>query len=89
LFFYNIYMYRNKLFANTFKKLAKIYQPHSIRIYIPTHRSGREVNEKVDKINLKNQPQHIAKEFEDWQLDNREIEQLLSPINKLIDDSGF
>jgi hypothetical protein len=79
----------NKFSSNTFDELAQIQQPYSISIYIPTHRAGKEVNEKIDQLNLKNQLQKVTKELESWKLDNREIEQLLAPVKKLIDDTGF
>ncbi len=74
---------------DNFKELAQINEPHSLSIYIPTHRAGKEVNEKVDQINLKNQVQKVAKELEARQLDNKQIDNLLDPVNKLVNDSGF
>ncbi|MFN2395858.1 MAG: hypothetical protein ABR597_09245 [Bacteroidales bacterium] len=79
----------NGFTTDKFKELAQINEPHSISIYIPTHRAGKEVNEKVDQINLKNQVQKVAKELESWQLDNRQIDDLLDPVNKLVNDTGF
>lgn len=79
----------NTFSEKIFKELAHINQAHSISIYIPTHRAGMEVNEKIDQLNLKNQVQKVAKELESWKLDNREIDQLLTPVNNLIKDSGF
>jgi hypothetical protein len=81
--------YMKNLSENTFKELARIRQPLSISIYIPTHRSGQEVNEKIDQINLKNQIQQVVRELKDRQLDDGEIEQLIGPVNKLVNDSGF
>ena len=79
----------NKFTQDTFNELAQIQQPHSISIYIPTHRAGKEVNEKIDQLNLKNQLQKVTKELEFWKLGNREIDQLMAPVKKLLDDTGF
>ncbi len=79
----------NNFSEKTFKELALIREPHCISIYIPTHRAGKEVNEKVDQLNLKNQVQKVEKELKSWQLDNRETEQLLAPLHKLVEDTGF
>lgn len=72
-----------------FKILAQTNQPHCISIYIPTHRAGKEVNEKIDQLNLKNQVRKVANELRIWKLDSREIEEMLNPINELVDDTGF
>jgi hypothetical protein len=79
----------NTFTTNTFKEIAQIQEPHCISIYIPAHRAGKEVNEKIDQLNLKNQIQKVTKELESWQLDNREIDQLLAPVKKLEEDTGF
>jgi hypothetical protein len=79
----------NNFSEDKFKKLAQINQPNCISIYIPTHRAGHEVNEKLDQLNLKNQVQEVAKELEKWRLDNREIEEMLSPVNELVSNTGF
>jgi hypothetical protein len=72
-----------------FNELARITEPYSISIFIPTHRAGKEVNEKVDQLNLKNQVQKVAKELEIRQLDNKQIDHFLDPVNKLVNDTGF
>jgi hypothetical protein len=79
----------NHLTHEKFKELATAHNPHCISIYIPTHRSGMEVNEKIDQINLKNQVQDVANELQNWQLHSRDIEKLLGPVKELLDDSSF
>lgn len=74
---------------HTFKELAQVRAPHCISIFIPTHRAGKEVNEKLDRINFKNQVQKVAAELQSWQLDNKEIAHLLEPLNALINDTDF
>jgi hypothetical protein len=72
-----------------FFELATMKEPLCISIFMPTHRAGKEVKEQVDRINLKNQIQDLTKELEALQLKPREIEDLLDPIIKLMEDSGF
>lgn len=79
----------NAFSVKIFKELAHIHHAHSISIYIPTHRAGMEVNEKIDQLNLKNQVQKVTRELESMKLDNREIDQLLAPVNGLLEDTGF
>ncbi len=79
----------NYFSENKFKELALVNAPNCISIFIPTHRAGQEVNQKIDQINLKNQLQEVARELESWKLGNREIEHLLEPINGLVNDTGF
>ncbi len=66
----------NGFSIDKFNELTQINEPHSLSIYIPTHRAGKEINEKIDQINLKNQVQKVAKELKAWQLDNKHIEHI-------------
>lgn len=79
----------NHITKDHFKELAVINKPHCISIFIPTHRAGKEVNEKIDQIDLKNQVQEIKKELEKWQLDPKDISHLLAPVNELVEDTTF
>lgn len=79
----------NYFSKDKFKELAIVNQAHCISIYIPTHRAGQEVNEKIDRINLKNQVQKVTRELENWQLGKREIDELLKPVNELVNDTSF
>ena len=72
-----------------FKKLARMHDPHCISIFIPTHRAGMEVNEEVDRSNLKNQIKKVKKELELYQLKGSEIDQLTAPMEELLDDFRF
>lgn len=78
-----------ELTIEKFKELATVHKPHCISIFISTHRAGQEVNEKIDQINLKNQIRKVTKELESWQLDSRDIEDLLRPIKAMVEDTGF
>ncbi len=79
----------NSFTHNKFKELAQVNKPYCISIFIPAHRAGKEVNEKIDQLNLKNMVQEVEKELESRKLGNRQIAELLQPIINLIEDSGF
>jgi hypothetical protein len=72
-----------------FKELAKINKIHCISIFIPTHRMGKEVNEMIDQKNLKNQLKKVREELQFYLPDTRETDQLMKPIEELVDDHGF
>jgi hypothetical protein len=79
----------NHITHEKFNELAAINMPHCISIYIPTHRAGKEVNDRIDQINLKNQLQEVANELQGWQIHSRDIETLLRPAKELLDNSSF
>jgi hypothetical protein len=70
-------------------QLADRTQPHSISIFIPTHSRGKEVLEGQDQISFKNHLQAIRLELEAQQLRSNEIDDLLLPLNDLLDDVQF
>lgn len=72
-----------------FKSLAKANEPHCISIFIPTHRAGQEVNEGIDAINLKNQVKKVRNELEEYQLQGRDIDTLLRPVEELVETDRF
>ncbi|MFP4470673.1 MAG: hypothetical protein ACLFPE_08315 [Bacteroidales bacterium] len=72
-----------------FKNLAQVHEPQCISIFIPTHRVGREVNDGLDALNLKNQVKNVRQILEGMHLHNREIDSLMKPIEELVDDSSI
>ena len=72
-----------------FKELAGINEPHCISIFIPTHRYGQEVIEMADQKTLKNQLKLVRNELEEYNLKNRDIDELLKPIEELVNDKSF
>jgi hypothetical protein len=71
------------------KELAQINEPQCISIFIPTYRAGMEVNSMIDQKHLKNQVKKIRKELESQKLKERDIGELLQPLNELVENSGF
>jgi hypothetical protein len=72
-----------------FKKLATIKEPHCISIFIPAHRAGQEVNQMLDQKNLKNQVKRVRSQLESYKLKKQEINEILHPVDKLVEDNGF
>lgn len=70
-------------------KLADEQSSNCISIYIPTHRAGEETLQGQDRIKLKTQLKQVKIKLENKGLTPKEIEELVSPINELINDSEF
>jgi hypothetical protein len=72
-----------------FTELAHHKGEISISIYIPTHRSGMEVNEKQDTILFKNALQSLHLQLQGKGLQNAEIDSLLAPCYELYKNEIF
>lgn len=62
-------------------------QQHCVSIYIPTHRIGVETQQ--DPIRLKNQLREAEKLLSDLGLGTRDVQTILEPASKLLQDTGF
>ena len=62
-----------------FAELAQVKKDVSVSIYIPTHRSGQEVNEKQDRIVFKTALQNIKSQLKEQNFDEAKIDQILNP----------
>lgn len=71
------------------KELARVNEPDCISIFIPTHRAGQEVNEMTDQKKFKNKVKEVRERLKSYGLAKDETEDLLEPLNELIDDTGF
>lgn len=60
-----------------------------ISVYLPTHRSGVEVNERQDMLRLKNLLQTVESELENSEFGPREIQGLLKPAYELLENDRF
>lgn len=74
---------------NEFAELVNFQADNCISIYIPTHRSGVEVNEKQDAIVLKNALQAANTSLQQKGLSSNQIEQLLKPGFELYNNEIF
>ncbi|MDX1477448.1 MAG: hypothetical protein R3301_07050, partial [Saprospiraceae bacterium] len=72
-----------------FAELAKVRNDHCVSLFIPTHRAGQEVLQKVDAIKLKNQLAAVRTTLEEEGMSVRDIDHLLAPATKLVDDQEF
>jgi len=72
-----------------FLGLANVKSDRCITIYMPTHRSGFEVNEKQDRLLYKNILKNVEKQVLDSGGDKANIQQLLKPSHELLDDKEF
>jgi hypothetical protein len=72
-----------------FTELINYQGDNCISIYIPTHRSGVEVNEKQDAILLKNALQSVNTDLQKQGLPSQVIEDLLRPGFELYNNEIF
>ncbi|MCF2499563.1 baeRF7 domain-containing protein [Dyadobacter chenhuakuii] len=72
-----------------FVELASYQAPCCVTMYIPTHKSGVEVNEKKDLINFKNALQDVSKRLADREIPQAVIEQMLTPGYELLQNDTF
>ncbi len=73
----------------TLLDLASRTHAHSISIFIPTHHRGKEVNEGQDHIVFKNHVQRIRQTLESQSLRSNEMNDLMQPLEALLDDIQF
>ncbi|WP_353719134.1 hypothetical protein [Dyadobacter sp. 676] len=72
-----------------FAELAAFRSECCVTIYLPTHQSGVEVNEKHDAILLKNTLKDLSAKLADAGIETARIEQLLTPAYALLQQSRF
>lgn len=70
-------------------QLIEHHNSASISIYIPTHRVGKEVSQKQDALQLKNELKAVVNKLEDHGYQGRDIQHLLKPAYDLLEDTGF
>lgn len=69
--------------------LAQVNQKYCVSIFIPTHRAGEKVLKKQDSLALKNQLKAVKHKLANEDLQNDIIEDMLNPVQGLIDDHKF
>ncbi|WP_020607686.1 hypothetical protein [Spirosoma spitsbergense] len=73
----------------TLLDLASYTHKQSISIFIPTHQRGKEVNEGQDHISFKNHVQRIRQTLENQSLRSNDVNDLMQPLEALLDDGQF
>ncbi|HZB13554.1 MAG TPA: hypothetical protein VE467_11015 [Chryseolinea sp.] len=71
------------------QNLAGYEGDNCISVYMPTHKSGVEVNEQVDLINFKNQLQKIESLLKEKNVDETKIARILKPGYDLLRNDNF
>ncbi|MFX0558629.1 hypothetical protein ACOCEA_17640 [Maribacter sp. CXY002] len=69
--------------------LDSLQNAFCISIYIPVHKKGEDVLHRKDALLLKNQLKEVKTKLEKEVLSKDEIDDLVAPIQALIDDSNF
>ena len=69
--------------------LDRIHSETCISIFIPTHREGEEVRSRKDTLQLKNQLKAVKEKLALEDKDPKEINDLLAPIEELLENSKF
>lgn len=72
-----------------FQELANHHSARCISIYLPTHESGVDVNEKVDAITFKTKLQQIAARLKEMNTSQTLIDRLLDPGYRLLKNDSF
>lgn len=72
-----------------FKELASYHADGCVSIFIPTHSSGMEVNEKYDTLVFKNNIQKAKAQLTAKGFDTRKVDSILAPALELIRNEEF
>ncbi|WP_234733757.1 baeRF7 domain-containing protein [Tellurirhabdus bombi] len=70
-------------------ELAEQKHKHSISIFMPTHRRGKEVLERQDALTFKNHIQTARQTLKSQEVRPEEIDELMQPLETLLDDPNF
>ena len=77
------------LSKNALEELANYTSDCCISVYLPTHRSGVEVNEQMDSIAFKNALQKIESTLKERQFSGSQISSMLKPGYDLLRNEKF
>src|SRR5690606_39646163 len=70
-------------------ELHNINQENCISIFIPTHRAGEKVLQEEDPLSLKNQLKDVKDKLAQKGLNDDGINNIIQPVQELIDNSSF
>ena len=71
------------------EELNAVNSENCISIFVPTHRAGEEVLKREDVLVLKTQLKEVKHKLSKKGLHNEDINKMLGPVKKLIDNSRF
>ena len=72
-----------------FESLANHRGDFCVSIYIPTHRSGVEVNQMEDNLAFKNSLQQVTSTLKSKDVDQEMIQRMLEPAHDLVRNTSF
>lgn len=72
-----------------FESLANFDNSPALSIYMPTNRSGKDVLEEKDRIQLKSQWKKVYEKLKSLGTSQDEIDQLGKPVEELLEDTNF
>jgi hypothetical protein len=75
--------------AEVVKTLTSFQSSASISIYLPTHPSGKEVNERMDTIAFKNALQQVTSTLRSRNIHDDSIKKIVSPAQQLLNNETF
>jgi hypothetical protein len=78
-----------ELNAEAIKTLTSFQSQPSISIYLTTHSSGLEVNERMDFIAFKNAVQQVTSSLKARNVDDETIKRITSPAHQLLKADNF
>lgn len=78
-----------ELNGEAIKTLTSYQSQVSISIYLPTHTSGVEVNERMDFIAFKNAIQQVTTSLKSRNIDDETIKRITSPAHQLLKTENF
>ncbi len=72
-----------------FMELSNVHSNNCISIYFPTHRAGEPVDSGEGQLRLKNSLQSVNKILEERGINSREIQNIVGPVEELLDEIHF
>ncbi len=75
--------------AKDIENLAKVHDQHCISIYIPISKAGEDVDQRKNQLKLKNSIKKVKNTLKNYYLNENETDDLLQPLNDLLEDNQF
>lgn len=69
--------------------MMEVLHPHSVSIYIETHQHGREVQDRTDRIHLKNCLKEVRKKLEERGVPQEDCQVILDPVQDMLEDHNL
>ncbi len=73
----------NPISRSKFNNLASVKTPRCITIYVPTYKSGKELNQRIAQGHLRSCINKAKAELSDYEITEKEISDYLQPLEEL------